>query len=49
MMHEMGHLPFESEVGSKLHFGARNRVTVSVDNRLTQVSVPQGRLLELNT
>ena len=49
MMHEIGHLPFEKEITSKLRFGARNRVTVEVDNTLFQQSVPQGRLVEINT
>lgn len=49
MMHEIGHLPFEKEITSKLRFGAKNRVTVEVDNTLYQQSVPQGRLVEINT
>ncbi|XP_052132709.1 beta-glucuronidase, partial [Frankliniella occidentalis] len=49
MMHEIGHLPFEKEITSKLRFGAKNRVTVEVDNTLYQQSIPQGRLVEINT
>ncbi|CAB3382735.1 Hypothetical predicted protein [Cloeon dipterum] len=47
--HEGGHLPFEADISSLLNFGKSNRVTVSVSNVLSNVTVPQGHLLELNT
>ncbi|XP_012273176.1 beta-glucuronidase isoform X2 [Orussus abietinus] len=47
--HEMGHLPFESEITSYLIFGGKNRITVAVDNTLLQTSVPQGKIVEMTT
>ncbi|XP_063983304.1 beta-glucuronidase [Diachasmimorpha longicaudata] len=42
--HEMGHLPFEAEINSYIFFGAKNRITVAVDNILLQTTVPQGNI-----
>lgn len=47
MSHEMGHLPFHSEVTQYLKFGKENRVTVACDNTLLADTVPQGRVEEL--
>ncbi|KAH0956056.1 hypothetical protein HN011_010898 [Eciton burchellii] len=47
--HEMGHLPFEAEISSYVHFGSKNRITVAVDNTLLQTSVPQGKIVETVT
>lgn len=43
--HEFGHLPFEAEVSSRLMYGAKNRVTVAVDNSLLSTSIPQGNIV----
>jgi beta-glucuronidase len=45
----MGHLPFEAEISSYVHFGSKNRITVAVDNTLLQTSVPQGKIVETVT
>ncbi|XP_059484604.1 beta-glucuronidase-like [Neocloeon triangulifer] len=42
--HEGGHLPFEADVSTAVVFGQSNRVTVAVDNVLTNVTVPQGQV-----
>lgn len=42
--HEMGHLPFEVDATHVLRFGAENRLTVFCDNRLTDITIPQGIL-----
>ncbi|XP_058802755.1 beta-glucuronidase-like [Phymastichus coffea] len=47
--HEMGHLPFEIEVTSKVLYGGKNRLTVAVDNVLVQTSVPQGRIADVES
>ncbi|XP_043282204.1 beta-glucuronidase [Venturia canescens] len=44
--HQIGHLPFEAEVTSRLIYGTKNRVTVAVDNRLTWTSIPQGNIVK---
>ncbi|XP_017839847.1 beta-glucuronidase isoform X2 [Drosophila busckii] len=44
--HCIGHLPFEAEVGHLLKFGNKNRITVMVDNRLDNSTIPQGEVLE---
>ncbi|KAL1140603.1 hypothetical protein AAG570_000533 [Ranatra chinensis] len=49
MYHEIGHLPFQREITSVLHFGAENRVTVAVDNTLTSSTVPQGYVDKIHT
>lgn len=48
MSHEMGHLPFQSEISSVLLFGAINYVTVACDNTLLSDTVPQGRVDYIN-
>jgi beta-glucuronidase len=40
--HEGGHLPFEADVSALVDFGKSNRLSVSVNNVLTNVTVPQG-------
>ncbi|XP_032293202.1 beta-glucuronidase isoform X4 [Drosophila virilis] len=45
--HEMGHLPFETEVTHLLKYGAENRITVMCDNALIQTTVPQGKISEV--
>ncbi|KAF6206947.1 hypothetical protein GE061_018183 [Apolygus lucorum] len=49
MHHEIGHLPFEADVTSALHFGQENRITVEVDNTLTLTTIPQGMVDEIHT
>lgn len=49
LVHEMGHLPFESELGEYLLYGQENRVTVACDNTLLPTTVPQGNVQEVNT
>ena len=49
MNHEMGHLPFETEITEKVIYGYENRITVAVDNSLTQTSVPQGRITDADS
>lgn len=46
--HEMGHLPFEAEITSKLKYGEENRLTVMCDNALIQTTVPQGKISEVS-
>ncbi|XP_019880925.1 beta-glucuronidase [Aethina tumida] len=40
--HEIGHLPFEADISSLLHFGQENQITVLCDNTLSSDSIPQG-------
>lgn len=47
--HEMGHLPFETEISMYLNYGDKNRITVAVDNTLLQTSIPQGKLTDTPT
>ncbi|XP_071051958.1 beta-glucuronidase isoform X1 [Onthophagus taurus] len=49
MNHEVGHLPFQSEVNDLLNFGEENRVTVACDNTLLSDTIPQGSVIELDT
>ncbi|XP_075219989.1 beta-glucuronidase-like isoform X1 [Lycorma delicatula] len=42
MVHEIGHLPFHKEITSVVRYGAINRLTVAVDNTLSNVTIPQG-------
>ena len=49
LSHEIGHLPFQADITSVVKFGAKNRVTVAVDNILLQTSVPQGHISEVTT
>ncbi|XP_037713221.1 beta-glucuronidase-like [Drosophila subpulchrella] len=44
--HSSGGLPFEAEVGGVVNFGAENRLTVMCDNRLDNLTIPQGELHE---
>ncbi|KYM76075.1 Beta-glucuronidase [Atta colombica] len=47
--HEMGHLPFEAEISSFVTYGSMNHILVSVDNTLGQNSVPQGKIVQVNS
>ncbi|XP_073995288.1 beta-glucuronidase-like isoform X2 [Rhodnius prolixus] len=49
LFHEIGHLPFQTEITSVLDFGQENRLTVAVDNTLRLSSVPQGTLDKIQT
>ncbi|GLG94854.1 Beta-glucuronidase [Gryllus bimaculatus] len=49
VVHEIGHLPFQAEITPAVKFGAKNRVTVVVDNTLLQTTVPQGRIDSIDT
>ncbi|XP_021938962.1 beta-glucuronidase [Zootermopsis nevadensis] len=49
LSHEIGHLPFQADITSVVKFGAKNRITVAVDNILHQTTVPQGHVSEVNT
>ncbi|CAH0563529.1 unnamed protein product [Brassicogethes aeneus] len=49
MSHEIGHLPFHTEITSFLKFGKENRVTVACDNTLLADTIPQGKVGELET
>ncbi|XP_021357911.1 beta-glucuronidase-like isoform X2 [Mizuhopecten yessoensis] len=42
--HEMGHLPFEGNIGPVAQFGGHNRVTVAVNNTLTPYTLPPGKI-----
>ncbi|CAO1432658.1 unnamed protein product [Diamesa serratosioi] len=44
--HEIGHLPFEAEIGEHLKFGRENRITVLCDNVLLSTTIPQGQVME---
>lgn len=48
MSHSGGHLPFETEVTSKLLKGVPNRVTVAVNNTLTPTTLPPGTITYKN-
>lgn len=47
--HVIGHLPFEAEITEHIAFGEENRVTVLCDNVLSQATVPQGELRQVET
>ncbi|CAG9773800.1 unnamed protein product [Ceutorhynchus assimilis] len=49
MSHEIGHLPFLAEITSYLKYGKENRITVAVDNTLLPDTVPQGKVIELES
>ncbi|KAJ8681401.1 hypothetical protein QAD02_017188 [Eretmocerus hayati] len=49
MKHEIGHLPFESEITALAIYGGSNRVTVSVNNCLEKNSVPQGKVVNMES
>ena len=44
--HEIGHLPFEAEIGEHLKYGRENRITVLCDNVLLSTTIPQGQVVE---
>ncbi len=44
--HTGGYTPFEADVSEVIEFGAQNRVTVAVDNRLGWETIPPGRVEE---
>lgn len=46
MQHSVGHLPFEAEIGSFVNYGRENRITIMVDNRLGNHTIPQGQVLK---
>lgn len=46
MEHEGGYTPFEADVTAHLVPGAENRITVVVNNELSWVSIPPGRIEE---
>lgn len=47
MSHEIGHLPFVSDITANLNYGKENYITVAVDNTLLPDTVPQGKVVEL--
>ncbi|XP_063917791.1 beta-glucuronidase-like [Zophobas morio] len=47
--HSIGHLPFQADVTSLVVYGARNTITVAVDNILTNSTIPEGYIEELNS
>ncbi|XP_068913964.1 beta-glucuronidase-like [Tenebrio molitor] len=47
--HSIGHLPFQAEVSSLVNYGTRSTITVSVDNTLTNTTIPEGSIQELNS
>lgn len=44
MSHPIGHLPFQEEVTDVINFGKNNFIRVSVNNTLTEFTIPQGSL-----
>ncbi|XP_046481350.1 beta-glucuronidase isoform X1 [Neodiprion pinetum] len=47
--HELGHLPFEGDIGGVLNPAGKNYITVAIDNRLLMNTVPQGTINKINT
>lgn len=43
--HSGGHLPFAAEVTNYVKFGEENLITVAVDNTLSDLTIPQGRIV----
>ncbi|KAF5306783.1 hypothetical protein FQA39_LY00013 [Lamprigera yunnana] len=48
IQHEIGHLPFETEISLLLNFGTINRVTVLCNNTLSNFTIPQGYVEEVD-
>lgn len=48
VQHSGGYLPFEAEVSVHLKYGHLNSITVAVNNTLTPVTIPQGRIIYHN-
>jgi beta-glucuronidase len=46
--HSIGHLPFQAEVSSLVNYGTRSTITVSVDNTLTNTTIPEGSTKKLS-
>ncbi|EDV98514.1 beta-glucuronidase [Drosophila grimshawi] len=46
LRHNFGHLPFEAEIDSFVKYGSENRITIMVDNRLNNRTIPQGKVLK---
>ena len=44
--HAGGYTPFEADVTAVVELGAENRITVAVDNRLSWLTIPPGRVVE---
>lgn len=40
--HDGGHLPFDADVTQMLHYGEENRITVAVNNTLSDYTLPVG-------
>ncbi|CAH1376182.1 unnamed protein product [Tenebrio molitor] len=47
--HSMGHLPFQAEVTSLVNYESQNTITVSVDNTLTNTTLPEGSTKKLSS
>jgi beta-glucuronidase len=47
--HAGGHVPFQADVTSVLQYGQKNLISVAVNNTLTDITVPQGELQQLET
>ncbi|KAJ3623897.1 hypothetical protein MTP99_017560 [Tenebrio molitor] len=47
--HSIGHLPFQAEVTSLVNYGSRSTITVSVDNTMSDTTIPEGSIQELNS
>jgi beta-glucuronidase len=47
--HAGGHVPFRADVTSVLLYGQENLISVAVNNTLTDITVPQGELQQLQT
>ncbi|TDG51028.1 hypothetical protein AWZ03_002683 [Drosophila navojoa] len=47
--HSFGHLPFEVEIGRLVKYGQENRITIMVDNRLRNSTIPQGAVIKEST
>ncbi|XP_031559949.1 beta-glucuronidase-like [Actinia tenebrosa] len=44
MQHNGGHLPFEADVTSFLHYDQSNRITAAINNTLTPTTLPPGTI-----